>query len=161
MRELQLIRSAEDKRRLDLDGVGSVRFENIWATKLCVSAPGRVDWRIGGRARRGAPLTATDATGAVVATLVDGRFEHGDRAVAVTTPHQGMFERRPPFVLVEGDREIARVASKVWDEKPVDVTLIDEDFAAEQPQLLLLGLWVACRIAQSRMAGASVGPVTP
>jgi hypothetical protein len=159
MRELQLIRSPDDKRRLDLHGVGSVRFENTWGTKLCLSAPGHVDWRIAGRARRGA-TTATDATGAVVATLVGRRVEHGHRALDVTTPHQGIFERRPPFVLVEGDREMARVAPQVWSEKPVDVTLMDEEFAAEQPQLLLFALWVACRIAASRQAGAAAGGVT-
>ena len=159
MRELQLIRSADDKRRLDLHGVGSVRFENMWGTKLCLSAPGHVDWRIAGRWRRGA-TTATDATGAVVATLVGRRVEHGHRALDVTTPHQGIFDRRPPFVLVEGDREMARVAPQVWSEKPVDVTLMDEEFAAEQPQLLLFALWVACRIAASRQAGAAAGGVT-
>ena len=159
MRELQLVRSSNDKRRLDLQGVGSVRFENMWGTKLCLSAPGQVDWRIAGRWRRGA-TTATDATGAVVATLVGQRVEHGQRAVEVTTPHQGVFDRRPQFVLVENDREIARVAPHVWNEKPLDVTLMDEDFAAEEPQLLLFALWAANRIAASRQAGAAAEGVT-
>ena len=65
----------------------------------------------------------------MVATLVGARVEHGGRAVDVTTPHQGPFDRRPPFVLVEGDREIARVPPHVWDEKPLDMTLMDEDQA--------------------------------
>jgi len=160
VRELQLIRCVDDKRRLDLQGVGSVRFENFWGTKLCLSAPGHVDWRIAGRARGRAPLRVTDPAGAAVATLIGRRVEHGHRALEVTTPHQGLLDRRPPFVFVEGDREIARVAPKVWDEKPVDITLMDEDFAAEQPQLLLFALWVACRIAGSRMAGAAAGGVT-
>jgi hypothetical protein len=160
MREVQLIRSAEEKRRLDLDGVGTVRFENMWGTKLCVSAPGRGDWRINARTRRGAPLAATDTTGAVVATVVGRRVEQGDRAVEVTTPDQGLFDRRPPFVLVADGREIARVAPHVWSEKPLDVTITDEGFADEQPQLLLFALWIACRIASSRMAGAAAGGVT-
>jgi len=159
MHELQLIRSVDDKRRLDLHGVGSVRFENMWGTKLCLSAPGHVDWRIARSGRRGG-ITATDATGAVVATLVGQRVEHGHRSVDVTTPHQGVFDRRPPFVLVEGDRELAKVAPQVWSEKPVDVTLMDEQFAAEQPHLLLFALWAANRIAASRQAGAAAGGVT-
>src|SRR4051812_43112741 len=128
MRELQIIRSAHEKRRLDVDGIGTVRFENMWGTKLRLSAPGRGDWRISAGWRGGAN-TALDATGAVAATVVDGRIEQGARAVTITKPHRGIFERRPPFVLLEGDHELARVAPHVWSEKPVDVTLMDEDFA--------------------------------
>ncbi|HKG03351.1 MAG TPA: hypothetical protein VKB03_09220 [Conexibacter sp.] len=159
MRELQLIRSVDDKRRLDLHGIGSVRFENMWGTKLCLSAPGHVDWHVARRGRRGG-TTAIDATGAAVATLDGRRVEHGHRAVDVTTPHQGILDRRPPFVLVEGDRELAKVAPHVWSEKPVDVTITDEDFAAEEPHLLLFALWAANRIAASRQAGAAAGGVT-
>jgi hypothetical protein len=99
MRELQLVRSTEDKRRLDLAGVGTVRFENMWG---------------------------------------DGRrVVHGDRRVEVTTP-----------------------ASRVWSEKPVDVTVLDEDFVQREPLLFLLALYAANRIASSRQAAAAVSPIS-
>jgi hypothetical protein len=130
---------------------------HIWGTKLRLSAPGHGDWRV---ARgRGGP-TVTDADGTTVASFAGARIEHGDVAIEVTTPHQGLLERRPPFLLVEGDRELARVAPSVWSEKPIAVTLLDEDFAAQQPLLLLLALYRAQLIAGSRQAGAAAGGVT-
>jgi hypothetical protein len=153
MRELQLTRSPDDKRRLDLPGVGSVRFENMWGTKLCFSSAGGAEWRIAGR-RRG-PVEVRDALGTTVATIDGRRATQGDRHVDVITPHQGLLERRPPFVLLEGDRELARVASRVWDEKPIDVTVLDEDFVSREPMLFLVALYAANRIASSRQAAAA------
>jgi hypothetical protein len=80
--------------------------------------------------------------------------------VDVTTPHQGLLEGRPPFLLLDGDRELARVAPSVWSEKPTAVTILDEDFAARLPLLLPLALYRAQLIARSRMAGAAAGGVT-
>ncbi|HMJ96183.1 MAG TPA: hypothetical protein VK486_10035 [Thermoleophilaceae bacterium] len=157
MRELQLTRSPDDKRRLDLPGVGSLRFENLWGTKLRLSAPGHGEWRVV-RSRRG--VTVSDADGTTVAAFAGKGVEHGDVAIEVTTPHQGLLERRPPFVLLEGDRELARMAPSVWSEKPTAVTLFDEDFAARHPLLLLLALYRAQLVAQRRMASASAGVVT-
>jgi hypothetical protein len=48
----------------------------------------------------------------------------------------------------------------VWSEKPTAVTVVDEDFAARHPLLLLLALYRAQLIAQSHFAGASAGGVT-
>jgi hypothetical protein len=157
MSELQLTRSPDDKRRLDLPGVGSLRFENIWGTKLRLSAPGHGEWRVV-RGRRG--ITVSDPDGRSVASVVDTGVEHGDIAIAVTTPHQGLLDRRPPFVLLEGDRELARMEPSVWSEKPTAVTLLDEDFAARHPLLLLLALYRAQLTAQRRMAAVAAGTVT-
>jgi hypothetical protein len=115
MRELQLTRATDDKRRLDLPGVGSLRFENIWATKLRLTAPGHGEWRVV-RRRRG--VTVSDADGMTVAAFTGRGVEQRDVAVDVTTPHQGPLDRRPPFLLLEGDRELARMAPSVWSEKP-------------------------------------------
>lgn len=154
MRETALIRDSGDKRRLDLEGVGTVRFTDRLGRQLEISAPGRDPWRVKRPMFRGA-TTITDPAGATVATLVEGGVEHGGRTVRVTTPDtEGLFARYPPFLLLEGDRELARIDPRVWDEKPVAVTLLDETFAAEEPQLLLLGLYRANLIASSRMAGA-------
>ena len=157
VRELQLTRSADDKRRLDLPGVGSLRFENIWGTKLRLTAPGHGEWRVV-RRRRG--VTVSDADGMTVAAFTGRGVEHGDVAVEVTTPHQGLLDRRPPFLLLEGDRELARMAPSVWSEKPTAVTLLDEDFAVQHPLLLLLALYRAQLVAASRQAGAAAGGVT-
>jgi len=157
MLELQLTRAPDDKRRLDLPGVGSVRFENIWGTKLRIAAPGHPEWRV---VRRRSGVTVSDPDGRTVAAFAGARVEHGDVAVEVTTPHQGPFDRRPPFVLMEGGRELARIAPSVWSEKPVAVTVLDEDFVAREPQLFLLALYRAQLVAASRMAGAAAGGVT-
>ena len=161
MRELQLIRSADDKRRLDLEGVGSVRFENMWGTKLAFSAPALDDLRIDGKGPFRRADVATDAAGHTVATLScgrdKGRVECGDRVVDVTGPLRGVLERRHPFEITENARDIARVASRVWDEKPIDVTLIDEEFATRDPLLFLLALYVGNLVAASRSARAAAG----
>jgi hypothetical protein len=156
MRELQLTRSPDDKRRLYLPGVGTVRFENFWGTKLRITAPGHGEWRVV-RGRRG--VTVSDANGMEVAAFAGARVEHGDVAVEVRTQPQGLLERRPPFLVFEGDRELARVAPSVWSEKPTAVTVVDEDFAARHPLLLLLALYRAQLIAQSQFAGAAAGAV--
>jgi hypothetical protein len=159
MRELQLIRRPDDKRRLDLDGVGSIRFENLWGTKLVLTATGGEAWRIE-RRRKARDLTATDGAGAAAATFTPGGIEHADVLVQVATPDRGLLERRPPFVIVERGREIARVAPKVWDEKPLDVTVLDEEFVAGNPLLFLCALYQANLVASSRQAGAAAGGVT-
>jgi hypothetical protein len=94
MRELQLTRSPDDKRRLDLPGVGSLRFEDFWGKKLRLTAPGHGEWLVV-RSRRG--VTVSDSDGMTVAAFSRGGVEQGDVAVEVTTPHQGLLERRPPF----------------------------------------------------------------
>ena len=77
-----------------------------------------------------------------------------------TVSRQKPLDRRPPFLLVEEDRELARVAPSVWSEKPIAVTILDEDFAARHPLPLLLALYRAQLIAASRQAGAAAGGVT-
>jgi hypothetical protein len=159
VRDLQLVRSPDDKRRLDLAGVGSVRFENMWGTKLVIVAPGSGEWRIDGRGPFRRASVVTDAGQDVIASFAPGRIEYGGRVVEATTPHQGMLERRPPFQIVEGGRAIARVTPRVWDEKPLDLTVLDEEFVASDPLLFLLALYVANLISVSRAAGASAGGV--
>jgi hypothetical protein len=160
VRELQLVRSPDDKRRLDLPGVGHVRFESRWGNKLVLAAPDRGEWRVAGRLMFRSETTATDAAGTTVARIVGNGVEYGDRAIHVTTPHQGLLEHRPPFLIVENERELARVASQLWSEKPLDVTILDEEFVESDPLLFLLALYTAQLIAASRSAAASAGVVT-
>jgi hypothetical protein len=155
MRELQLTRSPDDKRRLDLPGVGYLRFENMWGTKLRLCAPGQGQWRVA-RSRGGPTVTGED--GATAATFAGAGVERDGVAIEVRAPLQGLFERRPPFLLVNGDRELARVASAVWSEKPTAVTLLDEEFVAQHPLLFLLALYRAQLVAQSRFASAAASP---
>jgi hypothetical protein len=157
MRELQLIRSPDDKRRVDLDGVGTVRFENLWGTKLRLSAPGHGEWRVVRRRRR---VTVSDADGMTVAEFAGGGVEQGDVGIQVTTPHEGLFAWRTPFLLVAGDRELARVGPSVWSEKPLAVTILDDDFVARNPLLFLLALYSAQLVAASRQARAAAGRTT-
>jgi hypothetical protein len=152
MREIELTRSPDEKRRLDLPGVGTVRFENMWGTKLRLSAPGHGEWRVV-RSRRG--VAVSDMDGAAVASFDGARVEHGDVVVEVRAPQPGLLERRPPFVVVEGERELARIEPKVWSEKPTAVTIVDDDFAARHPLLLLLALYRTQLIAQSLYARAA------
>jgi hypothetical protein len=73
---------------------------------------------------------------------------------------RGCSSAAPAVLLLEGDRELARVAPSVWSEKPTAVTILDENFAARHPLLLLLALYRPQLAAQSHMAGAAAGGVT-
>jgi hypothetical protein len=155
MRELQLTRNPGDTRQLELAGVGTMRFGNRLGTKATIAAPGRGDWFMQRGLFRG-PATAHDVAGATVAQVTgSGRVESAGRLLLATTPHQGLLERRPPFLLLEGEHELARVAPTVWSEKPLDVTILDEAFAERDPQLLLFTLYAANLVASARMASAA------
>jgi len=105
----------------------------------------------------GGAVTITDPAGSTVATMDGDGVEHGGRTVRVTTPDPvGLFAGYPPFLLLEGGREIARIDPRVWDEKPVAVTLLDEAFAQQEPQLLLLAFYAANLVASGRSARAAV-----
>jgi hypothetical protein len=159
VRELQLLRSPDDKRRLDLAGVGYVRFENMWGTKLVLVAASAGEWRVAGRLMFRGETTATDAAGTTVAKIAGNRVEYGDRTVEVTTPHEGLLEKRPPYLVVENGREIAHVASQAWSEKPLDVSILDEEFVTTDPLLFLLALYTAQLISARRSASAAAGGV--
>jgi hypothetical protein len=153
VRELHLIRASDDKRRVDLEGVGSVRFTNMWGTKLTISAAGHGEWHLA-RSRRGTSIT--DTAGVAVAQITAAGVVHDGRVIEVTSPHQGMLERRPPFVISENGREIATAAPQIWSEKPLAVTIIDDAFATAEPLLFLLALYRAQLIAASRFASAPI-----
>jgi hypothetical protein len=159
MRELQLTRSPGDKRQLELPGVGSIRFENRLGTTATIAAAGCGDWHMSRGLFRG-PTIATDAAGVTVAQITRSGVESAGRVLVPTTPHQGPLDRRPPFMLVEGERELARIAPHVWNENPLDVTVLDDVFAERDPQLFLFALYAANLIASSRMASAAAGGVT-
>ncbi len=157
MRELQLTRSPDDKRRLDLPGVGSVRFENLWGTKLRITAPGHGEWRVV-RSRRG--IAVSDADGMTVAAVVGARVEHGDVAVEVRTQHQGLLERRPAGSSGRGRSRAGSRRAVGVEREAHRGDRREEDFAARHPLLFLLALYRVQLIAASRMAGAAAGGVT-
>lgn len=148
--DLLLLRSPDNKRHLDLAGVGSVEFANRWGTKLVFTSTSDVEWRIDGSGPFRRSSEATDVAGAVVAAFTSRGIEHAGRVIDVKTTDQGLFERRPPFLIREGERDLVRVAARVWDEKPIDVTVLDERFAVDDPLLLLFALYGANLIAVKR-----------
>jgi hypothetical protein len=58
------------------------------------------------------------------------------------------------------ERELASVTSRLWDEKPLDLTVLDEEFAENDPLLFLFSLYRANCVSASRSAGAAAGGVT-
>ncbi len=155
MLDLQLVRSPDNKRHLDLAGVGGVEFTNRWGTKLVFTSTSGVQWRIDGSGPFRRSSEATDVAGVAVAAFTRQGIEHAGRVIDITTTDQGLFERRPPLLIREGEHDLVRVAARVWDEKPIDVTVLDERFAADEPLLLLFALFGANLVAAKRQARAA------
>jgi hypothetical protein len=68
---------------------------------------------------------------------------------------------RAPIVLLEDDRELARFEPKLWArDQPPHITIVDEDFARDEPLLLLYAAFAAHQTAGRASAGAAAGGTT-
>ena len=156
MPDLELTRSADDRKVYVLEGVGTLRMEGLLSRRAVAEADGRT-LRIE-RSALWRPLQATDETGGVV-----GRFDRRMRGGGTVCwddrelPLRRASVWRERFALVDGDREIALIDGKGWGRRPVRVTL--EDPAAIDPALLLFAVFVVNTLAADDSAAASSGSV--
>jgi hypothetical protein len=157
MTELELTRSAEDRRLYELDGVGTVRSEGLFGRGATAEARGS-SWQFNRRGFWQRVLEATDAAGTVVGEFVPrgirrgGVLSWGGRELTVH-PVSVLRER---YVLSEGDRDLVLLDGKGWGRRPVKITLADP--SAIDPGLLLFAAFVVNQLAvnASSNSGGSV-----
>jgi hypothetical protein len=159
MPELELIRSRDDRRRYEIDGVGSLRLEGFFSRSATAEA-GAATWtfrRVGFWQR---VVEATDASDTVAGSFEPRTWRRG----GTLTWRGRELELRPAsawkerYALVDSDREIAVVDGRSWGKRPVRITV--DDPAAVEPGLLLFAAFVVRGLAEDTDAAASVAAST-
>ena len=157
MPELELTRSADDRRRYEVDGVGALQLGGLLSRSATAEADAAT-WtfrRVGFWQRT---VEATDASDTVAGLFEPrtlrrgGALRWGGRELELR-PASAWRER---YALVDGDREIAIFDGKGWGKRPVKIT-VDEPGAVE-PGLLLFTAFVVRGLAED--AGAAASTVT-
>ncbi len=158
-----MIRDPEDHRRFDLGGIGTIRLLRGFNRGWVLEAPAHGQWAT--KLPMFAKVTrATDALGTVTATFskrdqtitTDGRtlrLDGGKRAEGE--------RRREPLVLFEGDRELVLYECAAWSgvtRHQIEVTIVEEQMARDEPLLVLFGAFAAAIIA-TKLSGLDAGAV--
>jgi hypothetical protein len=157
MPDLELTRTREDRRRYELEGVGTLRLEGFFARRATAEA-GTASWSLRRVGFWGLAIEATDATGAIVGTFEARSIKRGGTVRwggrELTLRSSSWWKER--YALADGDRELAVLDGKGWGKRPVRVTL--DDPGAVEPGLLLFATFVVRGLAEdaSAAAGASV-----
>src|SRR4051812_612751 len=160
MPELELTRSGDDRRRYEVDGVGTLRLGGLLSRGATAASDG-AEWSFDRRGFWQRTVEATDATGDVVGSFQPGKLRRGG-----TLRWGGRdLELRPAsrwrerYALVDGDRELAALDGKGWGKRPVRIAVDDPD--AVDAGLLLFATFVVRGLAEDAgaAAGASAGAV--
>jgi hypothetical protein len=154
--DLELTRTADDRRRYALDGVGTLRLEGFASRRATADAGGE-SWSLARRGFWRARIEAADAAGAVVGafeprTMRRGGALHWRGRELALRPASRWRER---YAIADGDRELAILDGRAWGKRPVRVTV--EDPGALEPGLLLFAAFVVRGLAEdaSTAAGAA------
>jgi len=154
--DLELTRSPSDRKLFELEGVGTLRFEGLFARTAIAEVDGR-SWRFARRGFWGRRIEATETAGGVV-----GEFEPRTlrRGGAVTWAGRELALRpasswRERYALADGDRELALLDGKGWGRRPVKITVADPD--AVDPGLLLFAAFVVRGLAADASSAAAAG----
>jgi hypothetical protein len=158
MADLELTRTAGDRRVYALEGVGTLRLRGL-ASRTATAASGAARWRIARRGFWRRLIEATDEAGAVVGTFEPRGLRRGGRLRWTGRD----FELRPAsswrerYALADGGREVAVLEGKSWGRRPVKVVV--DDSVTVEPGLLLFVCFVVRGLADeaSGTAGASAG----
>jgi len=157
MAELALTRTSGDRRRYDLEGMGTLRLGG-WASRWATAEAGVRRW---GFARRGlfrTVIEATDPAGSVVGSFAGRSLKRGgslrwDEHEYALAPDSMWKER---YALLDGERRLAVLDGKGWGKRPVR---IDVDDDADLPLgLLLFTAFVVRALAED--ASSSAGAVS-
>jgi len=150
MADLELIRTPDDRRRLELEGIGTLRVER---SRRATAEAGGVAWQFDHRFWKSV-AGATDLAGGLAGKYVggrrDGTLRWGEREF---TLRQASLWR---YALADGERELVLLdwtprVSDVWGKRPAKITV--EDPAALEPGLLLFASYVVChRVMYAAMA---------
>jgi hypothetical protein len=156
MADLELTRSAHDRRLYVLEGVGTLRLGGLFSRSGVAEAGGR-RWTLARRGLLGRPIEAMGDDGAVVGAFAGrairrgGALHWGEREY-VLRPASAWRER---YALALGDRELALLDGKGWGKRPVRVTV--DDPSALDPGLLLFAAFVVHAAAEDAGSAAAAG----
>lgn len=158
-----MIRDPEDHRRFDIAGIGTIRLLRRFNGGWELEAPAHGQW-----ATKFPPFakvtSATDALGTVTAT-----FSKRDQTITTrgrTLRLDGGMRpdgarRRQPLVLFEDDRELVRYECAAWSgatKRQIEVSIVEEQMARDEPLLVLFGAFAAAIIA-TKLSGLDGGGV--
>lgn len=154
MIELALTRSSGDRRRFELDGIGTLRLGG-WASRWATAEAGERRW---GLARRGlwrSRIEATDPAGSVVGTFVGRSLKRGGTLrwgehEYVLEPDSNWTEH---YALGDADRRLAVLEGRGWGKRPVRIDVADR--SAIDPGLLLFTAFVVRALAEDATAAES------
>jgi hypothetical protein len=159
MTDIELTRSAGDRRLYTLEGHGTLRFEGI-ASRAATAEVGGRRWRFARRRFWSRDIEATNELGNVVGSyearaLRRGGTLHWARREFVLRSASQWRER---YALARGDTELAIIDGKGWGRRPVAVTI--DDSATLEPGLLLFAAFVVRGLADDASAAAGAGAST-
>ena len=154
MAELELTRSADDRRRYEVEGVGALRFAGAFSRRATAEAGG-ASWSFDGRGLWQRTIQASDAAGTVV-----GSFDRRSWGRGGKLRWNGReLELRPAsrwkdrYALVEGEDELAILEGKGWGKRPVKLSVGDP--ATTEPGLLLFAAYLVRRFAEDTASAAA------
>jgi hypothetical protein len=141
MAELELTRTAEDRRLFALDGVGTLRLEG-WGSPRATADTGARSWHFARRGLWRRAIDATDSFGGMAGTFEPARKRRGGTLSwiddeLVLRPASMWRER---YALADGDHELAVLDGRDWGKRPVRVNV--EDLDEIDPGLLLFATFV-------------------
>jgi hypothetical protein len=152
MIELELTRSADDRRLYALDRVGTLRFEGF-GSRRAEAVAGDEHWRFS-RRTFARTIEAAGATGARAGTFAPALLRGGGalrwQGREYVLRPTGFTRQR--YELVSGERTLAVVDPKGWGKRPVKLLVGDLD--AIEPGLLLFAAFVAHALAGDASASA-------
>lgn len=147
MADLELTRTPDDRRRYELEGVGTLRLEG-WGSRRATAEAGQGGWQFARRGIFKPTVEATDLAGAPAAEFKahglrrGGTLRWGEREFALR-PASIWRER---YALADGERELVLLDGKGWGKRPVKITI--EDPTAIEPGLLLFAAYVVRGLAE-------------
>jgi hypothetical protein len=156
--DLELTRSQSDRKLFELQGVGTLRFEGLFARTAIAEVDGR-RWRLARRGFWGRRIEATETAGGVVGEFEPRTVRRGGalRWAGRELELRAASSWRERYALADGDHELALLDGKGWGRRPVKVTL--DDLRAVEPPLLLFAAFVVRTLAEDA-AGAAAGGST-
>jgi hypothetical protein len=156
--DVELTRSQSDRKLFELQGVGTLRFEGLFARAAIAEVDGR-SWRFARRGLWGRRIEATETAGGVVGEFEPRTVRRGGtlRWAGRELELRAASSWRERYALADGDHELALLDGKGWERRPVKVTL--DELGAVEPPLLLFAAFVVRTLAEDA-AGAAAGGST-
>lgn len=159
MIDLELTRTADDRRLYALGDVGTLRLEGWFSRSASADAHGK-QWHLARRGFWQRAVQAVDTEGTVVGEFLPRAVRRGG-----TLGWAGReLELRPAsswrerYALLEGESELALLEGAPWGRRPVKIAVVEPD--ALDPGLLLFAAFVVRGLATDADSAAGAGAGT-